>query len=108
MATKNNIRSIRISDEILEAIEAQAGRNFTEKFERLITRCIFELPEIEKRLQGMKAEIEAKREELQKFYKLKQDLYGIELKAGNMLKDLNEMSNRITVAQETIENVTQN
>lgn len=31
MAGKNNIRSIRISDEMAELIDRQAGANFTEK-----------------------------------------------------------------------------
>ena len=44
MATKNNIRSIRFSDEIAELIERQQGSNFNQKFENLITRCVWELP----------------------------------------------------------------
>lgn len=51
MAKKNNIRSIRISDDILELIEAQAGENFTQKYEALITRCFYELPAVERRLE---------------------------------------------------------
>ena len=50
MASKNNIRSIRISDDMLELIEQQAGNNFTEKWENLVTRCIWELPNKEKQL----------------------------------------------------------
>ena len=37
MANKNNIRSIRFSDELAELIDQQVGRTFTEKFENLIT-----------------------------------------------------------------------
>jgi len=44
MAQKNNIRSIRFSDAMAELIDRQAGRRFTEKFENLITRCVWELP----------------------------------------------------------------
>ena len=47
---KNNIRSIRFSDDLAELIERQAGQTFTEKFERLITRCVWELPRQEERL----------------------------------------------------------
>ena len=50
MAAKNNIRSIRFSDDTLEAIEAQVGRNFTEKFENMVTRCLWELPAAEQKL----------------------------------------------------------
>ena len=48
---KNNIRSIRFSDDLAELIERQAGRSFTEKFENLVTRCVWELPRQEERLQ---------------------------------------------------------
>ena len=51
MANKNNIRSIRISDDILELIEQQVGNNFTEKWENLVTRCVWELPQKEKELE---------------------------------------------------------
>lgn len=44
MANKNNIRSIRFSDELAELIDRQVGRTFTEKFENLVTRCVWELP----------------------------------------------------------------
>lgn len=48
---KNNIRSIRFSDELAELIDRQIGNSFTEKFENLITRCVWELPAREKELQ---------------------------------------------------------
>ena len=51
MAKKNNIRSIRFSDEIIEMIESQAGETFTAKFEALVTRCMWELPKKEKELE---------------------------------------------------------
>ncbi len=41
---KNNIRSIRFSDELTELIDRQAGSSFTEKFENLISRCVWEIP----------------------------------------------------------------
>jgi len=44
MAGKPNIRSIRFSDELAELIDRQTGSTFTEKFENLITRCVWELP----------------------------------------------------------------
>lgn len=39
MGRKSTIRSIRFSDELLELVDRQAGRNFTEKLENLVTRC---------------------------------------------------------------------
>ncbi len=40
MAAKGNIRSIRISDDMAKLIDQQAGRNFTEKWENLVTRYV--------------------------------------------------------------------
>ena len=64
MANKNNIRSIRFSDELAELIEQQQGRSFTEKFENLITRCVWELPAKEEELFKLETRIQEKREQL--------------------------------------------
>ena len=61
---KNNIRSIRFSDELAELIDRQVGNSFTEKFENLITRCVWELPAREKELQRINQEIRLKRQQL--------------------------------------------
>ena len=65
MATKSNIRSMRFSDKILEMIEAQAGESFTAKFENLVTRCMWELPNREKELKRIEDEIARRRDQLQ-------------------------------------------
>lgn len=57
MAAKTNIRSIRLSDEMMEVIEAQVGETFTEKYEGLIRRCVFEEPETKKRVEALKKEL---------------------------------------------------
>ncbi len=64
MAQKNNIRSIRFSDEMAELIDRQVGNTFTEKFENLITRCVWELPAAEKRLADIQAQIDRERQRL--------------------------------------------
>ena len=64
MAAKNNIRSIRFSDELAELIDRQMGDTFTQKFENLITRCVWELPEKEKQLARIQAEIQRERQRL--------------------------------------------
>ena len=66
MAQKNNIRSIRFSDELAELIDRQVGRTFTEKFENLVTRCVWELPQKEQELERLKQEIRQKQQQLQK------------------------------------------
>ena len=58
MANKTNIRSIRLSDELMEVIEAQVGETFTEKYEGLIRRCVFEEPETMKRLEALRGELQ--------------------------------------------------
>lgn len=64
MAQKNNIRSIRFSDEIAELIDRQTGDTFTQKFENLVTRCTWELPEKEKQLKEIEKKIQEKKEQL--------------------------------------------
>ena len=64
MAQKNNIRSIRFSDELAELIDRQVGRTFTEKFENLVTRCVWELPQREKQLEDIQKQIDQERERL--------------------------------------------
>lgn len=62
MATKKNIRSIRFSDEIAELIDQQIGDTFTQKFENLVTKCTWELPEKEKQIKRMQEMIQRERE----------------------------------------------
>ena len=66
MATKNNIRSIRFSDELAELIERQQGENFTQKFENLVYRCAWELPAKERELKQLEERIQEKREQLRR------------------------------------------
>ena len=61
MAKKNNIRSMRFSDDVIEMIESQTGSNFSEKFENLVTRCMWELPAKEKEIKRLDKEIEKRR-----------------------------------------------
>lgn len=64
MATKGNIRSIRISDEMAELIDRQTGSNFTEKWENLVTRCVWELPKQEERLKDIQERIKKEQQRL--------------------------------------------
>ena len=61
---KNNIRSIRFSDDLAELIDRQVGDTFTKKFENLITRCVYELPKKEEEIRRLDTMIERKRQEL--------------------------------------------
>lgn len=61
---KSNIRSIRMDDRIMEIIEDQAGENFTQKFENLVTRCMWELPQKEEELNRIHKEITKAKKQL--------------------------------------------
>lgn len=78
MAKKNNIRSIRFSDELAELIDRQAGRTFTEKFENLVTRCAWEQPQKEEEIKRIQKEIDCKRKELADLSKIKDKLWQME------------------------------
>ena len=69
MATKPNIRSIRFSDELAELIDRQAGNTFTEKFENLVTRCVWELPQKEAELKRLEEKIQQERKRLAELQK---------------------------------------
>ena len=64
MAGKKNIRSIRFSDELAELIDRQAGDTFTQKFEGLITRCVWELPRKEAELKRLQSQIDERKQDL--------------------------------------------
>jgi len=74
MAAKNNIRSIRFSDELAELINRQQGDNFTQKFENLITRCVWELPAKERELELLERRIKDKRAQLREMSAQAQEL----------------------------------
>lgn len=74
MAGKPNIRSIRFSDELAELIDRQVGNSFTEKFENLITRCVWELPQKEAELKQVQERIQQERKRLAELYKRREKL----------------------------------
>lgn len=65
MASKNNIRSMRFSNEIIEMIESQVGDTFTAKFEALVTRCMWELPRKEEQLKAIQLLIDDEQKKLE-------------------------------------------
>ena len=85
MAAKNNIRSIRFSDELAELIDRQLGDTFTQKFENLITRCVWELPKKERELAELDRRIKEKREQLQR----------MTVQAGELRMTINDLAPKI-------------
>lgn len=78
MATKNNIRSIRFSDELAELIDQQIGDTFTQKFENLVTKCVWELPKKEEQLKAIEERIAKERERLYNLQKATEQLRQLE------------------------------
>ena len=94
MAKKNNIRSIRFSDEIIEMIESQAGETFTAKFEALVTRCVWELPQKEKELAAIQARINEEKENFRfvqrEVGKLRNTVRGLNYTLESMTRQINQ------------------
>lgn len=93
MAKKNNIRSIRFSDEMMEMIESQAGDSFTAKFEALVTRCMWELPRKEEELRQIQAQMEDEHKNLrlirERKQKLESNLLFLERGTANLRDQIN-------------------
>lgn len=77
MATKGNLKSVRLSDDLIELIEQQAGPTFTAKLENLVTRCVWELPEQERRLEKVRKQIQNEQERLTNLQSLYRKLHNI-------------------------------
>ena len=75
---KNNIRSIRFSDELAELIDRQTGDTFTQKFESLIYRAFWELPAKKKELEQINQRIEKQLQRLLEIQKSTEKLYTLE------------------------------
>lgn len=95
MASKPNIRSIRFSDELAELIDRQAGNSFTEKFENLVTRCVWELPQKEAELEQVEEKI---RQQWALFFKLrdkrqelKQTMERLQRELDRRLREIEEL-----------------
>ena len=86
MAKKSNIRSMRFSDDVIEMIESQQGENFSQKFENLVTRCMWELPAKERELRRVDQQIDKQLHELQRL-KMKISRYQEKLRTFDQLFD---------------------
>lgn len=95
MAGKSNIRSMRFSDDILAMIESQAGETFTAKFENLVTRCMWELPQREEKLKVIKERIDQERKNLHYLQdtkrKLEQNINSLNFALQNVTRHINEV-----------------
>ena len=74
-------KTVRLSAEVIAMIEAQAGENFTAKFEALVTRCMWELPKKEQELADIQEQIELQRKNLRS---IRQRVSEVRLYANNL------------------------
>jgi predicted nucleic acid-binding Zn-ribbon protein len=95
MAGKPNIRSIRFSDELAELIDRQMGNTFTEKFENLVTRCVWELPQREAELKEVQKQIRQEEKRLADLRKrrtvLDQTIQSIQKRLDYHLRELEKL-----------------
>ena len=95
MGKKNNIRSIRFSDELAELIDRQMGNTFTEKFENLVTRCVWELPQREAELKEVQKQIRQEEKRLADLRKrrtvLDQTIQSIQKRLDYHLRELEKL-----------------
>lgn len=100
---KHHIRSIRFSDELADLIEQQSGNTFTQKFENLITRCIWELPKHEMEIERLNQQISKKQEELLNLHIIVRDLTRATRVINSRLEELEDVVNRELKRWETEE-----
>lgn len=99
MATKNNIRSIRFSDELAELIDNQVGDTFTQKFENLVTRCVWELPAKEEQLQRINEQIKQQRKKLKNYQNL---IFELTYRSEDISLKMEALERAIQQAEDTI------
>lgn len=103
MAAKNNIRSIRFSDELAELIDRQVGDTFTQKFENLVTRCVWELPQKEKELAYIKEDIQRERKRLYNLQRATEQLRMLERDLQQAKRDFELVARRAKAIAEAAE-----
>ena len=90
MSLKNNIRSIRFSDELMEIINQQVGDSFNARFERLVYNCYMLLPERERQAQLLQDRIDQQKKELSqlssRYYTAANLMRSMEYKLSDMQK----------------------
>lgn len=101
MAQKSNIRSMRFSDEMISMIEQQAGDTFTAKFESLVTRCMWELPQKEKELQFINQRIEKER---QRLYAIQKKCMELERVTYKLYTSIHQYESNVNYTIKQIEN----
>ena len=103
MNKKTILRSIRISEEVAELIDRQVGKNFTEKYENLITRCVWELPQKEKQLKKIQKSIDREWQRLMDMQKATEQIRMLENDLNTVKHYLKTVERRAKSIAETAE-----
>lgn len=100
---KNNIRSIRFSDELADLIDRQIGETFTQKFESLIYRAFWELPQQEKRLAEIDQRIQEKTQRLIAMQKTIEQLRTMETEINGISNSIRRIRKKALEIAEEVE-----
>ena len=100
---KNNIRSIRFSDKLAALIDQQVGDTFKQKFENLITRCVWEVPAAEKRLEQVREDIKREQQRLYDLQRTTEQLRMLEIDIKNAQRYVQIMERRAKQIAEAAE-----
>ena len=100
MANKTKLRSIRLSDTMAKLIDQQVGKNFTEKYENLITRCVLELPKKEKQLKEVQERIDREWKLLMDIQKATEQIHMLE-------NDLNTVKHYLKIVERRAKSITE-
>ena len=58
--------TFRLNEDVIQLIDQQTGENMTQKFENLVTRCVWELPQVEKQLTSTREKVKREKKQLEK------------------------------------------
>lgn len=100
---KNNIRSIRFSDELADLIDQQIGDTFTQKFESLIYRAFWELPAKEKELEEIKEQIVHEKQRLSRIQVAARQIFALERSIENLRHQFNRIEQEAKNIAEEVE-----
>lgn len=81
-------KTLRLDERTIELIESQQGETFTEKFESLVIRFAFELPEKEKQLDHIKKQIQTEERQLNKLFRKVYEYQQLVTRLGCQLGEL--------------------
>lgn len=101
MATKNNIRSFRYSDEVACILGQQPGKSLNEKFENLVHACYFAVEEKEAQLAKVNSQIEQRRQVLRNLEKATSDLTLLQNDLENAKRYLRYVERKAKMLSET-------